>query len=590
LTGTPTTAGHYSFTVQVLDSTGAVASQPLTMHVAAAANQPAVAITTTALPPASAGAAYSQTLAAAGGTAPYTWTLAIGTLPVGLALDAVSGVIGGTPTETGTYPLVLAVADSTGATAAASLTLVVNSAEATRQGVFAQVASGAGWTTSLYLVNPGTAAAPVTVNFWADGGTPLTLPLSVEGTGGTQTLSAATVSLTVGAQSTVMISSGTAAGLTGWADVVSSGTVTGYGVFHFTAGVESEGTISLESASATSLLLPFEATNGFVAGLAVANLDANTQAQVSATDWNSAGVSQSNAGITLVAGGHRSMMLAALDPTTTGQFGAMQFSSSTGGALAALAIRVNPAGGLAAAQPLRTVAATNGKTVAGFAQVAVGGGWSTTLYLTNPGTTSVGVQLSYFDDQGAALALPMNVAGNGQAAQPSNASAWKGTIAAGATVKLDMTPTAGQAALTGWAQVVTTTTGGTLAGYGVFHYTSPAGVPSEGAVPMDIGAGSTFVLPFEARNGFAMGIGLANLSTNATTVTITPFDENGVVLTGASVDVGALGHTSFMLGDKFPSAVGTRGYLVFSSGSEASITGLGLRVNPAGGFASAPKL
>jgi Domain of unknown function (DUF4082)/Putative Ig domain/Bacterial Ig-like domain (group 2) len=59
-------------------------------------------ITTTALPTATAGAAYTATLAATGGTPPYTWSIATGTLPSGLALAAGTGVISGTPTTTGT--------------------------------------------------------------------------------------------------------------------------------------------------------------------------------------------------------------------------------------------------------------------------------------------------------------------------------------------------------------------------------------------------------------------------------------------------------------------------------------------------------
>jgi Domain of unknown function (DUF4082)/Domain of unknown function (DUF1929)/Bacterial Ig-like domain (group 2) len=59
-------------------------------------------ITTTALPAATAGAAYTTTLAATGGTPPYTWSIAIGTLPAGLTLASGTGVISGTPTATGT--------------------------------------------------------------------------------------------------------------------------------------------------------------------------------------------------------------------------------------------------------------------------------------------------------------------------------------------------------------------------------------------------------------------------------------------------------------------------------------------------------
>ena len=55
-------------------------------------------ITTTALPPGTVSAPYSQALSAAGGTAPYnTWT-ATGSLPAGLALNPSTGTISGTPT------------------------------------------------------------------------------------------------------------------------------------------------------------------------------------------------------------------------------------------------------------------------------------------------------------------------------------------------------------------------------------------------------------------------------------------------------------------------------------------------------------
>jgi len=59
-------------------------------------------ITTAALPAGTVGTAYSATLAATGGTPPYTWSIASGALPTGLTLAASSGAISGTPTATGT--------------------------------------------------------------------------------------------------------------------------------------------------------------------------------------------------------------------------------------------------------------------------------------------------------------------------------------------------------------------------------------------------------------------------------------------------------------------------------------------------------
>ena len=70
-------------------------------------------ITTTSLPGGTVGAAYSQTLAATGGTTPYTWSMNGGSLPTGLSLSS-GGVISGTPTTANTYNFTVHVVDSQG--------------------------------------------------------------------------------------------------------------------------------------------------------------------------------------------------------------------------------------------------------------------------------------------------------------------------------------------------------------------------------------------------------------------------------------------------------------------------------------------
>ena len=73
---------------------------------------PSVSITTTSLPARVINMAYSASLTASGGTLPYTWSITNGSLPSGLTLTG--GLIGGTPTATGTFDFVAQVVDASG--------------------------------------------------------------------------------------------------------------------------------------------------------------------------------------------------------------------------------------------------------------------------------------------------------------------------------------------------------------------------------------------------------------------------------------------------------------------------------------------
>jgi hypothetical protein len=82
-------------------------------------------ITTTGLPSATASKAYTQTLAASGGTSQLSWVLAAGsTLPIGLTLST-AGTISGTPTLVSSSSFTVQVTDAAGASSTATLTLIV---------------------------------------------------------------------------------------------------------------------------------------------------------------------------------------------------------------------------------------------------------------------------------------------------------------------------------------------------------------------------------------------------------------------------------------------------------------------------------
>jgi hypothetical protein len=114
ISGTPTLAGTYSFVAQVKDSANCVATNTFTISIVA--GPLSFTISTTSVPNGNVGAAYSSTLAATGGTSPYTWSVSSGALPPGLTLST-TGAISGTPTTSGSYSFAVQVKDSASQTA-----------------------------------------------------------------------------------------------------------------------------------------------------------------------------------------------------------------------------------------------------------------------------------------------------------------------------------------------------------------------------------------------------------------------------------------------------------------------------------------
>ncbi|MFZ0883465.1 MAG: choice-of-anchor D domain-containing protein [Candidatus Acidiferrales bacterium] len=106
---TPITTGLRTATLEVIDS---ATGTPHTITLQGGSGIAPLQITTTSpLSGATVGAAYSTTLAATGGTPPYTWSYVSGTLPPGLSVGS-TGIISGTPTTAGPYSFVVKVTDS----------------------------------------------------------------------------------------------------------------------------------------------------------------------------------------------------------------------------------------------------------------------------------------------------------------------------------------------------------------------------------------------------------------------------------------------------------------------------------------------
>jgi hypothetical protein len=120
--GTPITAGTYDFTLLAVDDVMGPSWTDYSITIQPAAPP---SLTTSSLAAGTVGASYSQTIAASGGSAPYTFSVSVGVLPDGLLLDSVTGVISGTPTKAGDFVPTVTVTDANSQTASQGYDLKV---------------------------------------------------------------------------------------------------------------------------------------------------------------------------------------------------------------------------------------------------------------------------------------------------------------------------------------------------------------------------------------------------------------------------------------------------------------------------------
>ncbi len=114
VSGTPTTTGQFTFTVEVNDSSAPAQSATeiikITVKPAGSSVNP-LKIETRSLPDGAVGKQYSQPIRVSGGTTPYTFYMASGDAPPGLDLHE-DGSVSGIPTTTGQFTFTVEIDDS----------------------------------------------------------------------------------------------------------------------------------------------------------------------------------------------------------------------------------------------------------------------------------------------------------------------------------------------------------------------------------------------------------------------------------------------------------------------------------------------
>jgi len=99
---------------------------------------PVITLTPATMPNGFVGQAYSQTLTASGGTAPYTFSVVAGALPTGLTLTMAGGLglVSGTPTTNGTYTFTIRATDANNCGVDVPYTVVITTAVPTMPEMF----------------------------------------------------------------------------------------------------------------------------------------------------------------------------------------------------------------------------------------------------------------------------------------------------------------------------------------------------------------------------------------------------------------------------------------------------------------------
>jgi len=209
-------------------------------------------------------------------------------------------------------------------------------------------------------------------------------------------------------------------------------------------------------------------------------------------------------------------------------------------------------------------------------QVVDGGGWQTTVVLTNRTANPALASLSFRID---------TTAGATQAWTPPFLGVSSTTSLAlngGSTMYLRTSGTAASLSQ-GWA--VVNADGGIVA-YAIFTFRNPGRQDQDGTA-IAAASSTRILVPFDSSSGLVTSVGVVNPAGTSQTISVNFRTANGTVSQGSLPSIPPNGHMAFSLSQQFPAIVGQNGLAEFYSTS-GSFSLLSLRFNPTGAFTAAP--
>ena len=213
-------------------------------------------------------------------------------------------------------------------------------------GSIAHLATGNGWQTTFVLVNVGTGAAQMHLQFFGDSGSPLLLPIVFPQYSGGMTQVASGVEQSLAAGATLIVQSAAPmsdpAPTVGSAQLTTNGNVSGFVIFRFNPSGQ-EAVVALENRSANAYILAFDNTAGIATGIAINSVAAQA-VNIPVTVRNDAGTQIASDLISLAANGHLAFTLASDKyPGSANIRGTIEFGKPANALIGALGIRIPPA-------------------------------------------------------------------------------------------------------------------------------------------------------------------------------------------------------------------------------------------------------
>ena len=211
-------------------------------------------------------------------------------------------------------------------------------------GSISDLTYGGGFTSTFYLVNTGSAPASFTLSFFAQDGSPVSVPLSLPQSTSTQTTQAFTQTLAAGQMLEIATQAGpgNTTNVAGSAQLTATGSISGFEIFDYGPNGQ-EASVPLETRTPKNFVLVYDKTNGLTTGVALANAG-SAAANITGNIYDDQGNLLQSPTISLAGHAQQTIVLNTAYTVTANKRGMVQFFVPATSPISMIGIRVGTVG------------------------------------------------------------------------------------------------------------------------------------------------------------------------------------------------------------------------------------------------------